>query len=257
MSQVEAGESGRRRAERGSSKGDGRLGRATIRERNEAKLLKAAEAVFARKGFSGASTAEIARRAGIPKANLHYYFRTKQRLYAAVLDDILEIWVDALGEIRAEADPADAIRRYIACKMESSRLLPLPSRLWAMELLGGGRHVQPFLKGRLRRLVEQKSAVIRGWITAGKIDEIAPAHLLFALWAMTQTYADFATQIAAVLGKDRLDNGVFADATATLTALVLKGLSTGQPAAVETPIRRYVGRANEQERRQQRRRGTE
>lgn len=225
MSHVEASAAGKRRGARNFGKANGKIanGRAAIRERNEAKLLKAAEAVFARKGFSGASTAEIARRAGIPKANLHYYFRTKRRLYAAVLDNILEVWVDALGEIRPEAEPAEAIRRYIARKMESSRQRPLPSRLWAMELLGGGRHVQPFLEGRLKHLVEQKSAVIRGWIAAGKMDEIAPAHLLFALWAMTQTYADFATQIAAVLGKDRLDKRVFADATAMLTALVLKG----------------------------------
>jgi TetR/AcrR family transcriptional regulator len=225
MSHVEASAASRHRGARGVGKTNGRPanGRAGIRERNEAKLLKAAEAVFAKKGFSGGTTAEIARRAGVPKPNLHYYFRTKRRLYSAVLANILDIWVDALGEIRAEAEPADAIRRYIARKMESSRRLPLASRLWAMELLGGGRHVQHFLEGRLKRLVEQKGDVIRGWIAAGKMDAIEPAHLLFGLWAMTQTYADFATQIAAVLGKDRLDKGVFADATATLTALVLKG----------------------------------
>jgi TetR/AcrR family transcriptional regulator len=41
---------------------------------------------------------------------------------------------------------------------------------------------------------------------------------------MTQTYADFAAQIAAVLGKERLDEAVFAAATGTLTQLVLKGV---------------------------------
>jgi|SRR5580658_6525211 TetR/AcrR family transcriptional regulator len=221
MSHVEVSAGGKRRVARSVARTNGRA--AAIRERNEAKLLKAAQAVFAKKGFSGATTAEIARRAGIPKPNLHYYFRTKRLLYAAVLDGILDIWVDALGEIRAEAEPADALRRYIARKMESSRSLPLPSRLWAMELLGGGRHVQPFLKGRLKRLVEQKSAVIHDWIAAGKMDAVDPAHLLFGLWAMTQTYADFAAQIAAVLGKSRLDKPLFAAATATLTAVVLKG----------------------------------
>jgi TetR/AcrR family transcriptional regulator len=226
MVQVEASASSSSRIARRAGKANAKAGngRGAVRERNEAKLLKAAEAVFAKKGFAGASTAEIARRAGIPKANLHYYFRTKERLYAAVLDNILEIWLDALGEIRPEAEPADALRRYIARKIESSRRLPLPSRLWAMELLGGGRHVQPFLKGRLKRLVEEKSAVIRGWIAAGKMAPIDPAHLLFALWAITQTYADFAAQIAAVLGKDRLDDAVFADAAATATALALSGI---------------------------------
>jgi len=53
---------------------------------------------------------------------------------------------------------------------------------------------------------------------------VAPEHLLFMIWAMTQTYADFATQIAAVLGKDKLDATVFTAGRETATALVLRGL---------------------------------
>jgi TetR/AcrR family transcriptional regulator len=199
-------------------------GSGSIRERNETNILQAAEAIFAKKGFSGASTAEIARRAGVPKANLHYYFRTKLQLYAAVLDNILAIWLDAMDEIKPDADPADALARYLERKMESSRLLPAPSRLWAIELIGGARHVQPFLRGRLKRLVREKSAIIEGWIKAGKIAPVSPEHLLFMIWAMTQTYADFAAQMAAVLGKDRLDASVFTAGRETATTLVLKGL---------------------------------
>ncbi|HYM01416.1 MAG TPA: TetR/AcrR family transcriptional regulator [Stellaceae bacterium] len=195
-----------------------------IRRRNEAKILEAAEAIFAKQGFNGASTAAIARKAGVPKANLHYYFRTKQALYASVLDNILEIWLDAMDEIRPEADPADALSRYIARKIESSRTLPEPSRLWAMELLGGARHVHPFLEKRLRRMVREKSTIIKSWIRAGKMAPVDPPHLLFAIWAMTQTYADFAAQMAPVLGKKRLDDDVFRAATETVTTLVLRGL---------------------------------
>src|SRR5208337_1966831 len=57
------------------------LAQGSIRDRNQAKILKAAEAVFAEKGFDGATTAEIAARAGVPKPNIHYYFGTKQQLY--------------------------------------------------------------------------------------------------------------------------------------------------------------------------------
>ena len=204
----------------------GRYG--AIRERNVARILKAAEAVFAKHGYNGASTAEIARKAGLPKANLHYYFRTKQLLYAGVLDNILAIWLDAMDEIRPGAVPAEALERYIARKMESSRLLPEPSRLWALELISGAQHVEPFLKRRLRRLVREKSVVIRGWIADGKLHPVEPEHLLFMIWAMTQTYADFAIQVAAVLGKNKLDAAVFAAATRTATALVLTGVVSRQ-----------------------------
>jgi TetR/AcrR family transcriptional regulator len=203
-------------------RGEGETG--AVRQRNEAKILKAAEAVFARHGFSGATTAEIARRAGLPKANLHYYFRTKAALYAAVLDNILTVWLDAMEEIHPDADPAEALSRYIARKIQSSRAFPQPSRLWAVELLGGARHVRPFLRGRLRRLVEEKSATIRGWIAAGKMAPVDPAHLLFMIWATTQTYADFASQVAPVLGKTRLDCAVFDAARETVTRVVLGGV---------------------------------
>lgn len=196
----------------------------TIRRRNVDKILNAAESVFAKKGFAGASTAEIAKKAGVPKANLHYYFRTKQDLYASVLDAILEVWLDALQEIQPDADPATALGNYITRKMAASQHSPEPSRLWAIEVIGGGRHVQPFLRNRLRRLVKEKSAVIEGWIAEGKIKPVDPAHLLFMIWAMTQTYADFAAQIAAVLDRKNLDDRVFAAGSETIRSLILNGL---------------------------------
>lgn len=221
----------------GAANGNGNGGAAgTIRRRNVEKILKAAESVFAKKGFAGASTAEIARKAGVPKANLHYYFRTKQDLYASVLDAILEVWLDALSEeLTPEAEPATALGNYIARKMAASRDAPEPSRLWAIEVIGGARHVQPFLRQRLRRLVKEKSAVIEGWIAAGKLKPVDPAHLLFMIWATTQTYADFAAQIGAVLDRKTLDDSVFSAATKTVTDIVLNG--TGALPARSTPAR--------------------
>lgn len=195
-----------------------------IRRRNVAKILKAANIVFAQKGFSGASTAEIARLAGVPKPNLHYYFRTKQALYESVLDRILGVWVDAMEELHPGADPAEAIARYLARKIDLSRRMPGPSRLWAMEMLAGAPHIGGFLRGRVRELVAEKSALVTTWIEAGRIAPIEPAHLFFIIWAATQTYADFAVQMTAVLNRKSLDAKFFEDARETLTALVLNGL---------------------------------
>jgi TetR/AcrR family transcriptional regulator len=195
-----------------------------IRRRNVANILKAAETVFAQKGFSGASTAEIARRAGVPKPNLHYYFRTKQVLYESVLDRILEIWVDAMDELRPGAEPAEALSRYLARKIELSRRLPGPSRLWAMEMLAGAPHIGGFLRGRVRHLVEEKSAIVNGWIADGRIAPIDPPHLFFIIWAATQTYADFSVQMTAVMNRTRLDGEFYDAARETITTLVLNGL---------------------------------
>src|SRR5215469_841670 len=73
-------------------------GNGAIRQRNVAKILSAATSVFAQKGFNGATTGEIAERAGLPKANLHYYFPTKRELYTSVLDEVLSTWLGFLDE---------------------------------------------------------------------------------------------------------------------------------------------------------------
>ena len=56
---------------------------------------EAAEEDFAESGFRGATTGMIADRAGIPKANLHYYFPTKEALYRRVVEHIFNIWLEA------------------------------------------------------------------------------------------------------------------------------------------------------------------
>lgn len=56
----------------------------------KARILKAAEEVFAAKGFDGASTREIASEAGVNISSLHYHWESKETLYFAVFQDIYE-----------------------------------------------------------------------------------------------------------------------------------------------------------------------
>lgn len=189
----------------------------------EARILTAAEEVFATAGFKGATMQAIADRAGLPKANLHYYFNTKTQLYRTVLAAVLDRWLEAFRHIQAEADPATALAAYIAEKMAASRDRPLASKLFATEVIQGGVHLDDRLSGRLRLLVAEKSAVLEGWIAAGRMRPVSPPHLFFSLWAMTQTYADFDVQVAAVLGRDGLAAGDFDTATDEVTRLVLAG----------------------------------
>ena len=95
--------------------GQGQKGR--IAATNRARILAAAEEVFAREGFKGATTAAIAAAAGLPKANVHYYFATKEAIYRAVIGRILELWLDAFGAIGPADDPATALGDYIRRKM--------------------------------------------------------------------------------------------------------------------------------------------
>jgi TetR/AcrR family transcriptional regulator len=197
---------------------------AATRQRSIAKLLKAGEAIFAKRGFDGATTSEIAAKAKVPKATLHYYFKTKEDLYTAVIHRILGIWMMAADDVQTDADPAEALSRYIAKKLNYSRTSPELARLWAMELLGGARHIKPFLRSRAHHLMEEKRAVIRSWIAAGKMDPVDPDHMFFLIWAATERYAASSAEMELVLKKTRLNDEVFEEGVRTTTQIILKGL---------------------------------
>jgi len=193
-------------------------------------ILAATEKVFAQYGFEGATMAQLAAATGLPRANLHYYFRTKDGLYRAVLERILALWLaDAATWISPERHPAEGLAGYVRAKMAHSRLRPDASRIFAGELLRGAPHIMLYLGIELRRQVEALAAVIAGWSARGLMDPVDPFHLLFAIWAMTQTYADFDVQIRAVLGKVAIDDAEFAAATETVVALVLNGSGVRTP----------------------------
>ena len=194
-----------------------------IRSAAEADILAAAETVFARAGFSGATMAEIAGAAGLPKANLHYYFRTKAALYRAVLDHTLSLWLAETDGIRIDANPTDALGNYIRAKMRLTATHRDASRVFANEMLHGAPHIGKYLRTELKALVDEKSRVIDHWTRQGLMDAIDARHLFFTIWAATQTYADFQPQVCAVLGKTRLTHAELDRATDQLVRVVLRG----------------------------------
>ena len=199
-------------------------GPGAARRDSTASILAAAERVFARRGFDGARMAEIAAEAGLPKANLHYYFGTKERLYRAVLEGIIRQWLDAAADwFLPERHPATALAGYVRAKLADARARPGASRIFAGELLRGAPLLMPFLADELRRRVAEMGAVIETWAARGWLDPVSPPHLFFCVWAMTQTYADFDVQIRAVLGPEADEATIFAAAEATVTRLVLRG----------------------------------
>ena len=171
-----------------------------IQHQNQAVILKAALEVFSTYGYRGATVDQIADKAGLSKPNLLYYFKRKEDIYVAVLEHTLDEWLKPLRVMDVDGDPIVELTRYISEKLDMSFANPSASRLFANEILHGAPHIQKFLKGPLRELVEEKVKVIRRWITDGKIRPVDPPHFIFAIWAVTQHYADFSTQVEAVLG---------------------------------------------------------
>jgi TetR/AcrR family transcriptional regulator len=194
-----------------------------IRQANESRILSAAEKVFARAGFGGATMAAIAAESGLPKANLHYYFGSKEVLYRAVLARILNDWLMPTDGITVDADPRTALEQYIRVKMALSAQRPDGSKVFANEMLHGAPVAKTILDTDLRQMVVEKAAVVQGWIDAGRIAPVDATHLFFTIWAATQTYADFDVQVCAVLGRKALTAGDHARATEHVVSLLLRG----------------------------------
>jgi TetR/AcrR family transcriptional regulator len=186
-------------------------------------ILLAAERVFARTGFSGATTAAIAEAAGLPKANVHYHFGSKHELYREVLARTLHDWLVPLDGLAPEAEPRAALETYIRAKMAMSATRPDASRVYANELLHGAPVLGELLRTELRAMLRRKAKVIDAWVAAGRMAPVDSTHLFFTIWAATQTYADFDVQMRAVLGRQKLTAADHRRAADHVVALVLRG----------------------------------
>ncbi len=211
--------------------------RETKRAERTERILAAAEQVFAETGFAGATTAAVALRAGVPKATVHYYFATKEDLYRAVIDRVMVQWTQTGDSITPDADPATALAAYVAAKIRVSRTWPIASRIFANEMLHGAPNIEDFLREGVLRWVEDKAAVLDGWAREGRIAPVDARHLFFAIWAATQTYADFEPQIRIVLGRRSLRAADFDDGARTITAMVLAICGLSRPELPPSPAR--------------------
>lgn len=204
--------------------GEAGAGEERVRQRNIARILKAATTLFSRKGFEGTRIVEIAEAAGLPKANVYYYFASKEEVYDAVIKHLIEEWDAALAHISADAEPRVALEGYVRAKLEHARRHSEESRLFAGEIIGGARFLSRKDRAHMRQVTRDHAGVIEGWIAAGKIKPVDPRHFMIMLWAVTQFYADFEILACDALEQPRLRRTDFDKAAETIVSTLLGSL---------------------------------
>ncbi|WP_043525829.1 TetR/AcrR family transcriptional regulator [Litchfieldella xinjiangensis] len=193
------------------------------RRRNEKAILEAAEQVFARHGYRGASIQAIAEAAALPKSNVLYYVGSKKTLYVKLLERMMSRWNAMLDDINVEDDPARVLEAFIRSKMQLTREHPQGSRLFAAEILGGAPFLQEYLRGELREWVEQRARVFEQWAERGLMDPVDPVWLIFLIWSATQHYADFEAQVLGITDRQQLNDTDYQRITDFLCQVILKG----------------------------------
>lgn len=194
------------------------------RKAKEQDILIAAQEQFAAHGYGGASIETIAAGIGMTRHSLLYYYASKEQLYVAVLNRIMDRWVDNMQALSIGDDPAEAIAQYVAVKMRFSQEEPSGSRVFTQEIIAGAPRYKAMLEQRVKPVLERDIATFQAWAKAGRIRSLDFMHLMFLLWAGTQAYADLAPQFALLLGKPELEQADYTAAQTLLTDLVLRGL---------------------------------
>lgn len=200
-----------------------------IRERNSDVILTAAADEFVLHGYKGTSMQSIADRAELPKANIHYYFKNKANLYQAVLENIMSAWNEVLADMNNDSDPATVLASFIRAKMQLSYTDPNSSKIFAMEIIQGAPHLKQYISNDMRQWVKDKTSVMKNWISQGKMHPIDPTHLIFMIWATTQHYADFNTQVLEVMNRREYDADDIEHITQSLTNIILTGCGLKSP----------------------------
>ena len=193
------------------------------REKLEQDILVVAKRLFAQRGYGGVSLDHIAKAVGASKQNLLYYFPSKEALYRRVLHGVLDVWLSYMDALSQRPDdPEQALREYIAGKLRFSREHPDDSRVYANEVISGAPIFAAEIAERVIPSVQADVAIFNRWAERGLCRQVDGRHLMVLLWASTQVYADWSSQISLVLGKQELDEAAFAAAESLIVDMVLR-----------------------------------
>ena len=200
------------------------------REKTE-EILAAALDIFSSAGFRGASINEISKRAGMSTPSLLYYFQSKEHIHRELLSRTLLVWLGPLNLMKDSDDPVEEICTYVRRKLEISEQFPRESRLFANEILMGIPRAEQSQFDPLRSIFDAKIALIESWVRDGRIAPVDPHHLMYSIWAPTQHYADFESQIKE-LSPEKMGT-LFRDAETHLVAMYRTMLVPNGPEASE------------------------
>ncbi|HMX39342.1 MAG TPA: TetR/AcrR family transcriptional regulator [Saprospiraceae bacterium] len=151
----------------------------------EQKIFDAAHEIFLQKGMDGAKIQEIADRAGINKALLHYYYRSKEKLYEAVARAILSKAVPAVRQIIENEQPLEEkIPRFIdfyITLISRNTFIPL------FIITEVNKHPERFFDHVLPPELPKPTIFfqqVEAEVAAGRIRPVKPQHLIVNTIAM-------------------------------------------------------------------------
>ena len=167
------------------------------------RILRAAEHVFASKGYAGATTQQIARLAGVQKRMVFYYFSSKNALYAHVLDGFLTGIRDIHARFHEHPGPA-GLQEIVAGIIRFVAANPDPMRILLREIMDDGPHLRRIVDRYVGPLFADGIAETRRNMTAGVFHPEDPMHALVNIGGVTMFYLLILPLLRQVWDRDPL-----------------------------------------------------
>jgi len=184
-----------------------RLGSRGRPEQSRAAILQAAVSEFACEGIAGARTDAIARAAKVNKALLYYYFKDKEALYGAVLDQVFGGLIAHVGEVLSrDLPPREKILAYAGAHFDYVAGHPLYPLIVQGEMMGAGRgstsHLEPIVKKYFRPLFGRVAQILKAGQAAGEFRPVDPLHFVPSMIAVIVFYFTTTPVMRLMTGKD-------------------------------------------------------
>lgn len=150
----------------------------------EQKIVEAARAIFTAKGLDGARMQEIADEAGINKALLHYYFRSKEKLFDTIFSEALSALIPDIIQVLESKDAFfDKIRNFVNRYIDLLMSHPLLPGFVLNELTHHPDRISNLIKNS--GINPQAFATeVQAEINKGNIIQLEPHHLLVNMLSM-------------------------------------------------------------------------
>ena len=182
-----------------------RMGSRGKPEESRAAILQAAASEFAAHGVAGARTDAIAREARVNKALLYYYFKDKETLYGAVLDDAFSGLKKAFFQVLdSELAPREKIMAYAGAYFDFIASNQLYPRLMQREMMrareGQSAHIEKVIRNYIQPIFVRVSEVLREGISKGEFRPVDPVHFVPSMVAMIVFYFSAAPMMQKLAG---------------------------------------------------------
>jgi AcrR family transcriptional regulator len=192
---------------------------------SQARILEAARGEFALHGYS-ARLQDIAERAGLSHPTLIYHFGSKERLYAAVIEDAMHDWAD-MTSLAVSAAPGgfDRVAALVDAGLEFFATHHDFVVIWRREAIEGGGRLEVAIAEHMRPFLDRAVAFLRREVAAGHLREHDSIELMQLVYGAVMTYFSDAGFRARLSGENPMTPEARARFGRALTAMLRDALA--------------------------------